>query len=133
FWHEWVNFRVKACDAFVEKLVGWAIEAGLPAGRVFTHQTTASSSYNANRATGHNEEWLDDWSPIEASGGKSRVSIYRPDNLVNGQNHYANLLRRDDAWGSPEFNPYVKAVNPSEFASQAEVQMAVANTWPNRA
>ncbi len=131
YWHEWANFRVQVCDVFIEKSVQWAIEAGLPPTRVFTHQTLSTGSYNSNRANWDNADWLDDWSHVEVSGGMSGSSIYQPFNIVDGQCYYPNFTRRDDAWGSPEFNPFV--LGGGAFAQTQPylgfMQTAVQETW----
>jgi hypothetical protein len=61
----------------------------------------------------------------------SGTSIYQPYNILTGQSYYPNFTRRDDAWGSPEFNPFV--LGGGAFAyNQPELglmQTAVQETW----
>ncbi len=135
YWHEWINYNVLVIEAYLENLTLWAHEAGVPANRMFTHQTKAHSSYAASRARYNNQNWADDWMHIETSYGHAGISQYRPVGVLgirNGGSHlYQNLLRRDEGWGSPEFNPY--KIGGGAFATQAQMNIIAQAAIDSRA
>jgi hypothetical protein len=139
YWHEWMNFRVKYVDAFIEQLVDAVVLAGWPADRIFTHQTGGSSSFAFDRAHGtsdpnsplYNAEWLDDWVHIEVSKGMCGTSRYTPFGVTDGPYEFDNMARRDDSWGSPEFNPFITGGPiPATFA---QVTTVLNKAWDTRA
>jgi len=134
YWQEWTNFRVEVINDFVDELVIWAIEAGVPATRMFTHQTMATSSYNSNRAQWDNADWLDDWMHMETPWGYSGISQYQPygvNGYGNGNYWYENLRRRDESWGAPEYNPMV--IGPGgPWATASEIRNCVRTAWDKR-
>ncbi|MBI4743307.1 MAG: beta-galactosidase, partial [Actinobacteria bacterium] len=44
FWEEWTDFRIYLVKSYVQDEVNWAREAGLPASRIFTHQTVRTDN-----------------------------------------------------------------------------------------
>lgn len=107
YWHLWTEYRVDVLKKFLNDYVGWCVDAGMPANRVFAHQASANASFWPWRATHDNEEWCDEWSQVSPSKGRSGISIYQSRDVITQQNRYGILGSRDDAWGSPEYNPYV--------------------------
>ncbi len=135
YWHEWANFRVEVMNTFIDNLAKWAIEAGLPRTRIFSHQTCATGSYNANRANWNNMDWLDDWTHMEIPYGYSGISQYQPygvNGYHDGKYYYENLYRRDESWGAPEYNPMVIGAG-GPWASASEVRNCVRTAWDKRA
>ncbi|MCE9594590.1 MAG: hypothetical protein K8S98_10375 [Planctomycetes bacterium] len=115
YWHEWINFRVSVLDGYVQDLVSTVADAGVPAGRVFTHQVLAGSSVSSTRAGQsldptspfHNSEWLDDWVTMEVSRGSMGSSIYSWGGVNCDDFFLDNVRARGDWWGAPEYNPSV--------------------------
>jgi hypothetical protein len=133
YWQEWCNFRIQVVDDFIQNIVDWAIEAGVPATRMYTHQTPCNSSYQQGRMRHPtiNSDWLDDWIHVEASGGFSGLNKYHATDIEDGKWLFWNLARRDDGWGSPEFNPMVKQPGV-QWYSLAMVRTAIQTTWNTR-
>jgi len=135
YWQEWCNFRVEVMNDFLDRLVTWTIEGGVPPTRMFTHQTMANASYNENRAQWDNADWLDDWSHMETPGGYSGFSQYQPygvNGYHNGKHYYENLYRRDEGFGAPEYNPMVIGAG-GPWATPSEVRNCVRTAWDKRA
>ena len=131
YWQLWCNFRVDALKLFVDRIVGWAREAGVPSDRIFTHQTGANASYNSNRLAAGKLEWMDDFGQMTASHGRSGASFYQPFNAIDGFALYSNLAQRDDAWGSPEFNPFYN--EPPTPLTQQQTDNVIGGAWSNSA
>lgn len=110
YWHEWINFKAGIVKEFVDDLVRWVIEGGCPPDRVYTHQTEGTGSFQKERAfqySGQVLHWCDDLTHIETSFGRPGISHYTASYLTTGWAIYPHVLRMDDDWGAPEFNPSV--------------------------
>ena len=130
-WQAWMNFKATVIDGWIEDEIGWMVEAGVPGERIFTHQTTYCQFQN-DRSNWADEQWLDDWSMMEISGGYSGISQYQATNVGEGNYLYQNLYRRDEGWGAPEYNPYVW-VPGTKWFSQSKVRLHLRTAWDTRA
>lgn len=127
YWQVWSKYKVEALDAFLENMIDWIIEAGVPAERIYTHQTF-NPIFKADRSNSSARQWLDDWSHLETDGGFMGISKYQPYQVGQGYYLYENLALRDDGWGAPEYNPYV--ISPGvAYASAAQVANDVQTAW----
>ncbi len=140
YWQEWCNFQTRVLDEFLEELVDTAVEAGVPPSRIFTHQTLANGSYHPNRVNGKNQQWLDDWTHLESSRGYIGITQYQKFGVMGisgGKKnaYYENLARRDEAWGAPEYNPWVQVSTPYApvGATLSEIQLILDKAWARRA
>jgi len=128
YWQIWVQFKVEVLDDWLEDMVDWLQEAGVPGERIYTHQTISPlfNRFRTNDASANGRQWLDDWSHLETDGGHIGISKYQPYNVGEGYYLYANLARRDDGWGAPEYNPYKKG---NGWATTAQVRNDVRTAW----
>ncbi len=105
-WHEWCNFRTEVLDAFIERSMHTIHQAGVPANRVFLHQTYSTGSFAADRLFAGKWDWCDDYLHVEKSFAWPGISIYQP-SVLEGVHPFKNMEIRGRTWGAPEFNPYV--------------------------
>lgn len=98
FWEEWTEFRISLVDQFVQDEVDWSREAGLPASRIYTHQTVRFD----------NPHWM---KYILASTMKTAqvengsLGITTLQELAFDRDLYAQARKLSPNWGNFEFNP----------------------------
>ena len=118
-WHEWLNFRAVQVDRTIQRYLDWWVEAGVPPTRMFSHCSPArASTFETRSATSLfpplSKETADQWEGMEVSSGYHGSNVYFLSDIGQRGYLFENLNRRDDGWGSPEWNPYRRRPNPSE-------------------
>jgi hypothetical protein len=93
FWQDWQAFRELLVDHAVQEQVDWIREAGLPAEKIFSHQSPALNA----------DVFGDTLATAQVDGGNAGVTLYgertRDGSLL------ARVRALDPAWGVFEYNP----------------------------
>ncbi len=126
---EWTNFRIHLVDRSVQEQVNWARQVGIPAGRVFSHQTVNTEN---------------DWwryglcSPIETAAvnnGSMGLTTLQ-DNCFN-ENLFSAARNMSSNWGIFEYNPnvavggsYSRSFNAMNVAYKYGAHIIAPYYWP---
>jgi hypothetical protein len=97
-WEEWTDFRVSLVDQYVQDEVDWVREMGIPASRVYTHQTVRFD----------NPSWMRYLlaSPLKtAAVTKGSLGITTLQELCFDEELFTQAKRASLNWGNFEFNP----------------------------
>jgi len=95
---EWTNFRIALIDGLVQREVDWLREAGLPASRIYTHQTVRTDNLEVSRYVLA--------SPLEtASVNGGSIGITTLQDLSFDENLFATARSWSPNWGIFEYNP----------------------------
>ncbi|MDI6689731.1 MAG: cell wall-binding repeat-containing protein [Actinomycetota bacterium] len=97
---EWTNFRIRLVDIQVQREVDWFREVGLPASRIYTHQTVRTD----------NPFWSRYFlaSPLEtASVDGGCIGITTLQNTCFDENLFATARAWSPNWGIFEHNPSI--------------------------
>ncbi len=98
FWEEWTDFRIHLVDQYVQDEVDWAREAGLPAERIYTHQTVRYD----------NPDWMRYMlcSPLKTAQVKGgSLGITTLQDLCFDEKLYSEARKASSNWGNFELNP----------------------------
>jgi len=104
---EWTSFKIALVDAEVQREVDWLREAGLPAGKIYTHQTIRTDNPYWSRYVLA--------SPLETAsviGGS--IGITTLQELSFDHKLLVKIKKWSPNWGIFEFNPSLPYHNPDK-------------------
>jgi len=126
---EWTDFRAFLVDNDVQQQVNWAREVGLPANKIYTHQTVRADEPAWNRYLLASPLYT-----AHVEGGS--IGITTLQDMVFNQSLFSQAKSMSPNWGIFEYNPtkpsgtdYNTYIRALQFAWDNGVHIISAYTW----